>query len=90
VQKVTDLWRIAKEVECDFCDENRDKFTKMLKDVNKLIRDIDEDTADAINEGVMLLSANDLNEDKIFQSTQFASAFGRGQQYVSLVKNYFV
>jgi 2-polyprenyl-3-methyl-5-hydroxy-6-metoxy-1,4-benzoquinol methylase len=61
---------------------------KSLGKISDLCRTIDPRISDAIDESIILLKDNTLNEEKVANAKKFAAAFGRGQQYVSMVKRF--
>jgi len=67
-----------------------DSFTaKIIEQLEKIIEnisDIDARAANAVKEAIVLISDKKINCEKISGSRYLSSAFGRGQQYVSIVK----
>lgn len=59
-----------------------------LHEIIDLTNDLDERISTAINEVLSLLNEDNLNAAKVANASIFASAFGRGQQYVSMVKKF--
>jgi len=57
-----------------------------LEAVLELSSDLDPRINKAIREVIKLLEDKELNTEKVARSDDFAAAFGRGQQYVSMVK----
>jgi 2-polyprenyl-3-methyl-5-hydroxy-6-metoxy-1,4-benzoquinol methylase len=66
--------------------EYLDEIVDLLREISEIASDIDRRISDAINEAIRLLTDNDINEEKIANADKMASAFGKAQQYVSLVK----
>jgi len=77
-------------------DDNNDKLNDKITDslielLNNIIGnldDIDSCVTDSIKEAVKLIKDPDLTIEKVSGAGAFAAAFGRGQQYVSIVKRF--
>ncbi len=85
---VFEFRKYAAEIENNFIKDNMDKIISILKYITTLTQDINFFIPEAINEAIMLLSDNNLNPEKVSQASKLAAAFGRGQQYVSMVKKF--
>lgn len=60
----------------------------ILEEIKILIKDLDTRIALALDEIKELLLDDDLTEEKIAKSSKITSIFGRGMQYVSMVKKF--
>ncbi|NLW92053.1 MAG: methyltransferase domain-containing protein [Syntrophomonadaceae bacterium] len=66
---------------------------KHLVEISKILTGISGNVSEmpnvvsAINEVIQLINDNALNESKISESKVFSKMFGRGMQYVSMIKN---
>lgn len=88
VQEISELRKFASKAELDLNDRNIKKIVKRLQRIKDLTRVVDIRIYKAINEAISLLLDKDLNEFKISHASKLTSAFGRGQQYISLVKSF--
>lgn len=61
---------------------------EQLNEVIIITNDLDNRIAVAINEAITLLKEDNLNAEKVANAAEFAAAFGRGQQYVSMVRKF--
>ncbi|MBT89692.1 MAG: hypothetical protein CMN79_04295 [Spirochaetales bacterium] len=87
VKYAYDFRNLVGSVEHDLNEKNTKEIVEVLRNISTITSEIDVRISDAISEGIMLLLDEDLNESKILNASKLAIAFGRGQQYVSLVKN---
>lgn len=62
------------------------KIISVLEVIAGEIREFDSAVAMAIEEGIILVSDRTVSIDRLSKAKFLASAFGRGQQYVSLVR----
>jgi len=60
----------------------------ILEEIKILTKDLDNKITIALDEIKELLLDDDLSEEKIASSTKITSIFGRGMQYVSMVKRF--
>lgn len=83
-----DIWFIAGKIEQQKITmlSSKDELVTELKEFVDLAQDIDPRISEAVNEVVCLLFSDNLSPEILANSKQFARAFGRGQQYVSLIK----
>jgi len=88
-QKIFELRKFVGGVEDNLDKKNIKKIIIFLKDILYLVDDMDASIVDAINEAIRLLMTKNLSEADIYNATKIASVFGRGQQYVSMVKKCF-
>jgi len=88
VRAAHELRVFAGKVEDNLTKKNISMIAAMLRDISDLTDDIDKGASNAIREAAALLLDKDLTVSKIASSKRFASAFGRGQQWVSLVKQF--
>lgn len=82
------LRMFAAEVEDDLTGRNLSEIIRMFKRVEHLTAEIDVNVSLAIREAILLLRDKKLTDSKISSSRYFSSAFGRGQQWISLVKKF--
>lgn len=88
VQEISELRKFASKTEQDLNEENIKKIIKRLQRIKILTKAVDIRIYKTINEAISLLLDKDLNAFKISHASELAFAFGRGQQYLSLVKNF--
>lgn len=88
VRSVRNLRLFAGKVENNLDRGNVAKVVSMLRDISKSTDYVDRRISGAIREAVALLSDDNLTVSKIAHSKGFASAFGRGQQYLSLARKF--
>ncbi len=86
VKVASEFRHLAGKVENNLNEENVKEIVKVLHEISRITSDINIKISDAINEGIMLLLDQSLDESKISNATNLSSAFGRGQQYVSMIK----
>jgi len=60
----------------------------ILEEIKILTKDLDNKITIALDEIKELLLDDNLSEEKIANSTKISSIFGRGMQYVSMVKRF--
>lgn len=84
-KRIAEFRAICKTTEYEPDDNNMKKAVSKLKDIAVLVRDLGADVTSRIDEGIRLLQASSLTKEKISVSKKLASAFGRGQQYISLI-----
>lgn len=82
---VSELRKLASKVENNLNQNNIKYLVSLLKKISISTADIDARIPEAINEGIELLLDKDLDELKISKASNLAMAFGKGQQYISLV-----
>lgn len=70
--------------------ENLNHTVELIRRVRNLVKDLDSRIIKAIDEAIDLMTDNKLNPGKVGNAEYFGSAFGRGQQYVSMVKKFTV
>lgn len=63
-----------------------EEMIPLLKEFMDISGNIDIRVNKAVNEAIELLTDSNLTPDKIARADNFAKAFGRGQQYISLVR----
>lgn len=84
----TNLFRkLVSDNENNISENNILEIIHCLNEIKSLCEEIDEKIVQAINESIELLSNNNLNEGHFVEKLAFTRAFGKGQQYISLVKN---
>lgn len=69
-----------------FTPQDIKKLSAKLKKINRASQKIDTKISPAIDEAIFLLQDDNLTPEKISNAEHFKCAFGRGQQYVSMVK----
>lgn len=62
------------------------RIVSILETIAGEMRGMDRNIANAMQEGIALLTAGDISINRVAKARVMASAFGRGQQYVSLVR----
>jgi len=62
------------------------RMIPLLKEFNSFAGDLDGRVSGTINEVIELLTTSNLTAAKVARAGYFSKAFGRGQQYISLVK----
>jgi SAM-dependent methyltransferase len=62
------------------------EIIKLLNELKKNTQGIDERISIAIDEGISLLLEKELTIEKVAKANRLGSAYGRAQQYVSLIK----
>ncbi|MEW6087948.1 MAG: class I SAM-dependent methyltransferase [bacterium] len=87
-QEISELRKFAGKAEQDLTEKSIKEIVKRLQRIKGLIRAVDIRIYKAINEAIGLLLDKDLDEFKISHASGLASAFGRGQQYLSLAKKF--
>ncbi len=80
--------KLAGEFECQRSPGIIKDIVEQLNEVIVLTNDLDSRIAAAINEAISLLKEDNLNAEKVANAVAFAAAFGRGQQYVSMVRKF--
>ena len=90
VRTVRNLRILARKVESNLNRRNIARIVVVLRDIGESTYKINRKVADAIGEAIGLLTDDNLTISKIAHSKNFASVFGRGQQYVSLVRKLVV
>ncbi len=85
---ISEIRVFSKQMEQHPSRENIQKVINLIKKVNNLTSGIDSRITKAIDEAVVLIADNDVNVEKVAGAHNFGSAFGRGQQYVSMVKKF--
>jgi hypothetical protein len=78
----------AGKIQGKLTEENMARMVDLLRYISQLASDIDGRISPVIDEAITLLTDDDLNEPKVANAKKFGVAFGRGQQYVSLVKRF--
>lgn len=77
---------LCEMTEEDFGEKGMGRVTAKLNEIINLTRDLGPEVSERLCEGIRFLENKNLNEKNISQSAKLASAFGRCQQYVSLVR----
>lgn len=84
--KVSSLRKFSREVEENFNETNLGLAIGLIKSIRSSSEDLSDSITSAIDESIRLLSDPKLTPDQVAGAKRFAAAFGRGQQYVSIVK----
>lgn len=79
---------LSKELENSSDEKKIEVICDQLSYISNSTKDIDNKISEALNEAIILLKDNDLNAEKVSKADKLAGAFGRAQQYVSMVKKY--
>jgi hypothetical protein len=87
-QNVQRMRIFAGKVENNLNSANIKRIIKYLEQVCCLVKGIDRRIPQAIEQGIGLLSEKNLNAEKITRAGRLTEAFGRGQQYISLVRKF--
>lgn len=82
--------KLSKELESNPGERSIHQIIDLLEYIGSITMDVDFRIYEAINESISLLIDNDLSAEKIANAGKIAAAFGRAQQYVSMVKKYTV
>ncbi|MCX8129922.1 MAG: class I SAM-dependent methyltransferase [Clostridia bacterium] len=86
----SDFRQIVLKIETEGCPKGHwDIAVQLLKHLQAITGDIDIRIPQIIEEALLLLNDGELNSEKVSKSKKLVEAFGRGQQYVSMVKNVF-
>ncbi len=88
-KKIGDFLKLVKIIENKLAKKefvNLTSVIRTVKEIRELVKDMDERVSQAIVQSLNLLTDNELSEDKISRAAFLAQAFGRGQQYLSLIR----
>lgn len=85
VKAIADFRNLSKVAEINN-EETYPKLLVQLQEIRDLSQNIDKRIPEIIDEAIKLLSQEDLTVHDVAKATKLAGAFGRGQQYVSMVK----
>jgi len=86
VKALTCFRKLSKLAETDSNKEIYPELLVQLREIRNLSQNIDKRIPEIIDEAIRLLSQEDLTVHDVSNATKLAGAFGRGQQYVSMVK----
>lgn len=84
------IHKMARELENKTGSCSLEQVALEMKDIGEMCKNIDIRITGALNEAITLLMDDNLTAEKISNAQKIAVAFGRAQQYVSLVKKYTV
>lgn len=87
-EAVYNLRRYVGGIEGHLISDNTEKIIDFLKKISIMTKEINSKIPEAIDEAISLLSDKNVNAEKVSQADKLAAAFGRGQQYVCMVKEY--
>ncbi|MEW6573289.1 MAG: methyltransferase domain-containing protein [Bacillota bacterium] len=85
---VCELRAFSGKIGDDLDKQNIEIIVGLLRRIAGLTQDIDPRIPEAIDEAIALLSDKNLDEVKVSKASRLAAAFGRGQQYVSMVRGF--
>ena len=87
-KNINDVRILSKRYEIAFEKQCLVEIAELLRHIADVTKSIDIRIAEAINEAICLLNDDSLNEIKVACADKLACAFGKGQQYVSMVKRF--
>jgi 2-polyprenyl-3-methyl-5-hydroxy-6-metoxy-1,4-benzoquinol methylase len=85
---IHELQEISANTGDSLCQKDIRNLNKNLKQISKISQKIDVRISSAIDETISLLLDEHLTPEKVANAEHFKIAFGRGQQYVSMVKRF--
>jgi len=88
VEEIHGFRMFSSRIEHDLNDKKAGEITRRLRRIKHLTTSIDARIPKAIDEAISLLLDKDLDEYKIANAKKLVTAFGRGQQYVSLTRRF--
>lgn len=87
-KKIREFRWLVNDSENDLSESLIDELISLLLQIRDLSKDIDDVIPEAIDEGISLLRDKNIDEMKISGARKLSTAFGKGQQYMSLVKKF--
>lgn len=88
VKAVVKFHCLSQKIEINRDEETLTQLLVQLNEIRDLSKDIDIRIPGIIDEAIDLLSQKELTINEVSNATKLAMAFGRGQQYVSMVKSF--
>ncbi|NJD01663.1 MAG: class I SAM-dependent methyltransferase [Ruminiclostridium sp.] len=85
---ISELRRASKKYEENISENCLNIIIQLLRKISILVGEIDPFLKSAVEESIALLADKELNPRKVSDVVFLPSAFGRGQQYVSMVKKF--
>lgn len=87
-QACASVRKLVEEYECRQLPGIIQDIIKYLHKIIIITNDLDGQIAAAINEVIIMLEENKISAVQVANAADFAGAFGRGQQYVSMVRKF--